>query len=95
MIIQMDLYNLNGKFKYGGEVTITEESWGNRVLEEIIENQKVVVNSLWEQEEYYMVTSDLEESMNDRNYKGFYHRLYTPKDLKEANNNANTEGVSL
>ena len=81
MLIQIDFYKSGGKWYAGGRVEIEPMPWQDGIVEAVIENQDILVKDWWKHNEYYLVLSDLPESMSDPNYRVTYKRLYTPQDI--------------
>ena len=88
MLVQVDWFNETGKWAYGGRVEVDAPAYeGDIVLLEIIRNQREIVEG-WENSYYYVVVSDLPESMSDPNYRTTYSRLYSPRRIEEIIKNA-------
>ena len=81
MIIQVDWYKETGKWYTGERVYIEPVSWADGIKEAIIENQTVLAKGWENNNEFFVVTSDIPESKADPNYSLFYARLYKPSDF--------------
>ena len=85
MIIQVDWYKEGGKYYSGGEVTISDDVPSyepKQVLQAIINEQKLMGAGWHINGNYYVVVSDIVESMADRNYKHFFMCHWKPEQIK-------------
>ena len=82
-VIRFDLFKVpGGKWAYGGTVEVEDYFWAEGFLEKLIINQKEVVRSTFDHNQYYLVTRTLDD------YTGteFYLHLFQPWELMEAFN---------
>ena len=93
MLVQIDFYMTTGKWKYGGRVEIPSQPYEDGVLKDIVKHQNIIVDGWWEHKAYYLVVSDLPESLEDPNYRCSYSRLYTPDHIYQVMTDGYTKKV--
>jgi len=80
MLIQVNWYKDTGKWYTEDMIEIKPLPWEDGIRKAILENQKALTKG-WENNNFYVVVSDIPESTNDPNYRMIYSRLYKPGDF--------------
>jgi hypothetical protein len=85
MQIKVDWFGETGKWAFTTRVEVDALAYeDNKILLEIIKNQRELAEG-WEKSRFYfVVVSDIPESENDPNYRTTYSRLYSPKRIEEV-----------
>jgi len=84
MLIQVDFYKETGKWYAGGRMEVDAKAYDTQgVMRNIRDGQKFLVPGVFDPPvEFYVVVSDIPESMADPNYRMTYSRLYTPDQIE-------------
>ena len=83
MIIRVNWFKPTGKWAYGGNVEITDETYifNDNFKQQIVDNQKELVET-WTESDYFVLTQNHPADDLSPNFKGFHNHLFMPGSFK-------------
>lgn len=84
MFIQIDWFKESGKWGYGGEIEIKDNTylWSDDFKQQIVNNQDIIQDGWQESDYWHVLTSDTHADSLSPNYRGFFKYYFAPGSFK-------------